>query len=932
MLEICKSAIGSMGRSSGFFGSIARHLLGIVIFAAGAFASGQEIGWAWLSGAAAPRMVMNVGSVGVPSPDSFPGSRRGATTWVGQDGNLWLFGGDLGYSQSAFDETNDLWMYDRSLNQWVCQSAGTPIPLGNYTGASGPGGELHPGARSSAMSWAGDDGGVWLFGGYGFDKSGPQGRLNDLWNYNSATKTWSWIKGADTTNVSPTYGTKGVGAPNNTPGALSDAFTWKDSSGNLWLFGGSGYFGGSVRLAGDVWKFDVAAGNWTWMHGPGAGGSPAVTGTQGVAAAGNTPGGLTGFQGWVDGSDVWIYGGYAADDLYPRGDLWKYSVSTNQWTWMKGDNTENPEPVYGVKGVADGLYHPGARTGSVTWKDSAGNLWLYGGETAYDDPNNSYQETGAAGDWWKLDRATLQWAWMGGAKVGENVIAVYGIKGVSAEENGPGTRLYGTFWNDGAGNLWGWGGRVLYNNDSLYTQEMWRFDSTAHRWAWMSGDVTTPASGVYGTRGTPASSNSPGARVEPVALTTPDQKMWLMGGMGVDVNGEVGFLNDLWSYDPVSMRWTWVKGYDTANHDGWYGSVGQTHSAYTPGGRRNASGWVDHEGNIWIFGGETYRSLPNDRWDDILRNDLWRFDVSTGNWTWMSGGRLNQDRAVFGDKGVFHPDNVPGAREGACTWVDSDGNLWLFGGWGTTDENTIPSPLNDLWKFDVSLNQWAWMHGTKLKSERGVYGTQGLTASGNMPGARENAVSWTDAEGNFWLFGGYGYGESSYIDPLNDMWKFEPAVGQWTWMHGPKMGEQGASYGVMGVADSTNVPGARFNSVGMTMPGGLLGMFGGEGLVESVSFERKLSDLWLFNTATNQWTWAGGSNEQEVLPVYGAPFEITSSTTPGGRFKGAAWGLSDGSVWYFGGDGVVQNPQNDLWRLGVAPAIPSSATDWQLFE
>ena len=36
----------------------------------------------------------------------------------------------------------------------------------------------------------------------------------------------------------------------------------------------------------------------------------------------------------------------------------------------------------------------------------------------------------------------------------------------------------------------------------------------------------------------------------------------------------------------------------------------------------------------------------------------------------------------------------------------------------------------------------------------GVYGTQGIAAASNVPGGRENAVSWTDSKGNLWLFGG----------------------------------------------------------------------------------------------------------------------------------------------------------------------------------
>ena len=43
----------------------------------------------------------------------------------------------------------------------------------------------------------------------------------------------------------------------------------------------------------------------------------------------------------------------------------------------------------------------------------------------------------------------------------------------------------------------------------------------------------------------------------------------------------------------------------------------------------------------------------------------------------------------------------------------------------------------------------------------GVYGKEGTAASTNAPGGRSTAISWTDSAGNFWLFGGYGYGSAA---------------------------------------------------------------------------------------------------------------------------------------------------------------------------
>jgi len=35
-------------------------------------------------------------------------------------------------------------------------------------------------------------------------------------------------------------------------------------------------------------------------------------------------------------------------------------------------------------------------------------------------------------------------------------------------------------------------------------------------------------------------------------------------------------------------------------------------------------------------------------------------------------------------------------------------------------------------------------------------------------------VNWTDASGNFWLFGGNGFDSAGTQGYLNDLWKYEP--------------------------------------------------------------------------------------------------------------------------------------------------------------
>src|SRR4029078_700732 len=91
-----------------------------------------------------------------------------------------------------------------------------------------------------------------------------------------------------------------------------------------------------------------------------------------------------------------------------------------------------------------------------------------------------------------------------------------------------------------------------------------------------------------------------------------------------------------------------------------------------PGARceTNAS-WLDSANNLWLFGG--YNLIGS-------LNDLWRFDLSTLEWTWMKGSTGLGQPGVYGTLGVSNVHNTPGARCSYAKWKDGAGNFWLFGG------------------------------------------------------------------------------------------------------------------------------------------------------------------------------------------------------------------------------------------------------------
>ncbi|MHA1379816.1 MAG: hypothetical protein ACTSRG_15705 [Candidatus Helarchaeota archaeon] len=62
------------------------------------------------------------------------------------------------------------------------------------------------------------------------------------------------------------------------------------------------------------------------------------------------------------------------------------------------------------------------------------------------------------------------------------------------------------------------------------------------------------------------------------------------------------------------------------------------------------------------------------------------------------------------------------------------------------------------------------MSGTFLSNQRGVYGMVGVPNLINIPRDRSECASCPDLDGDFWLFGGFGYDEAS-SGSLSDLWK-----------------------------------------------------------------------------------------------------------------------------------------------------------------
>jgi len=468
---------------------------------------------------------------------------------------------------------------------------------------------------------------------------------------------------------------------------------------------------------------------------------------------------------------------------------------------MGGSNT-TPESgfvpgVYGVQGTPSPDNIPSSRVDSATWTDQSGNLWLFGGFSV--NGSNLY----FLNDLWEYDPSTNEWTWVAGSNNPPCAVidtltqcaqsGVYGTLGQASAGSFPGGRDSAAFWTDTNGILWLYGGEGF---DSLgqdgVLNDLWAFDTQARLWTWMGGDTTVPGNGygdagVYGTIGTPAPANNPGALFMEATWTNSNGDAWLFGGWGNDANGVNGLPNNLWKYDSALGQWECVEGSPTFStpwiHPSTYGTMGTPAPANVPGTRWNSSAWTDKHGNLWLFGGQGYDAQANSGY----LNELWQFDPSISEWTWMAGNSVmnclpdsnKQNCGVggtYGTLGTYAAGNLPGGRTQAQFWTDVAGNFWLLGGSGYNG-NGVYSLLNDLWEFDPATSQWRWLAGLKGNGfGAGVYGTLGTPGMANYPGARHGAMTWTDGNGNLWLFGGNALDSTGNIGLLNDLWQYNPAA------------------------------------------------------------------------------------------------------------------------------------------------------------
>lgn len=122
-------------------------------------------------------------------------------------------------------------------------------------------------------------------------------------------------------------------------------------------------------------------------------------------------------------------------------------------------------------------------------------------------------------------------------------------------------------------------------------------------------------------------------------------------------------------------------------------------------------------------------------------------------------------------------NDVPSRRYGHSLQYDNKGGFWVFGG-----DNT-GGWLSSLYRYNLSTGSFSYIDGAN--------NTNGYMSG--KPSSRRLYVSWADAAGNLWLFGGHAWNDAAALSSnglVSDTWVYNassPDANKWRYVTGSKV-------------------------------------------------------------------------------------------------------------------------------------------------
>lgn len=672
----------------------------------------------------------------------------------------------------------------------------------------------------------------------------------------------AYLNGGLTGNTTGVYGTKGVNS-NPHPAALANGSAWAHN-GKFYMFGGelNGSFSQStgMEITDRFWQWDEANGwdlisgntveaeyaNNVWTY------TTAVYGTKNTASATNYPGARVGAAYASDGSGVfYMYGGYgvASDGVGALSDLWKYEVSTGFWTWIGGSNLKDVAAQYGTLS-GSGLSEPGGRIEANIWVDAAGDVFIFGGGTdTYTQNSNNYNSL--------MKFNGSDWDWLAGSSALND--AGSGTQPSARRSAG------GVYSSDSKFYLFGGTDNATVNNYNLRS-DFWSFDGSIWKL-------------VDGTANDDNEVRSPVFPLGDPQMFELDGTIYLQGGYTTLVSPFYQPRYNLMRWNPQDPGFEEVDLFSVLTTPSIYENA---YPYYESDAIQSGASFATNNGEVFLFGGRYSQAASGS-------NNLF-VKCNGQSFAYLSGG---ESISTFRDGSKTFPTS----RTEAASCFDTDNAvLYMFGGSFSTS-GSISNLGNDLWKFEN--NEWVWLSGDSTVDGRGLWDLKNTSL---VPGPRSSAAMWTDANGDVWLFGGYGKDALGQLGYLNDLWRYQISTGLWYFVKGDDVVNDSGTRGTLGNSDPANFPSSRASMTVWQHSNGHVYLFGG--LRSASSSTNRINDFWKWDGI--DWTWVGGSSTSNNVGTYGTIGVASPTNYPGARSATSFWGDDDGFYMY-GGQGVTSN-------------------------
>lgn len=373
-------------------------------------------------------------------------------------------------------------------------------------GVSSPS-NLPPGRYHPAY-WQDLNGNFWIF-------SGTNG-LADMWMFNPNINEWTWVSGSNLiSGKGGVSGSKGVPSKNNYPSErVYGAACWTDSIGDLWLYGGSS--------RNDLWRYNILNNEWTWMDGDANTTSLSTSrnhGTLGIPSSSNFPGMRWECKSnWVVNNELVFFGGGCTGGNC--NDVWTYSISSNVWTWIGGNNTSGGTAVKGTLGIPSSSNRAPAGWTYTKWKK--------------DDKLYIYSIGGSTNDIYSFDMNSKMFTWESGSAVNlppSNCLSISGYypQGRHEYHTVQTEKCNNSFWVFSGGSycdLW------LYRVDSNY-------------WLKVSQNSNLNCKAIFGSKGVANIINHPQRKTGMAIWSDKNSNLYVYGGASANGN-----ISDLWKFEP----------------------------------------------------------------------------------------------------------------------------------------------------------------------------------------------------------------------------------------------------------------------------------------------------------------------------------------------------------------------------------------------